>query len=76
MNGFKMYYEITGEGKPAVYIHPMVSHCGPVPGLTGNRRWIGMDLQGQGRTADTDRPMTCEEHADDIAALLTPGVTR
>src|ERR1700731_3710229 len=70
VNGLKMYYEITGEGKPAVYIHPMVSHCGLIPGLTGNRQWIAMDLQGHGRTADIDRPMTCEQHADDIAALL------
>ena len=27
VNGLKMYYEITGEGKPAVYIHPVVGHC-------------------------------------------------
>ena len=65
-----MYYEITGEGKPAVYIHPVLGHCGLIPGLTGNRQWIAMDLQGHGRTADIDRPMTCEQHADDIAALL------
>jgi pimeloyl-ACP methyl ester carboxylesterase len=70
VNGLKMYYEITGEGKPAVYIHPIVSHCGLIRGLTRNRRWIAMDLQGHGRTADIDRPMTCEQHADDIAALL------
>jgi pimeloyl-ACP methyl ester carboxylesterase len=70
VNGLKMYYEITGEGKPAVYIHPMVSHCGLIPWVTGNRQWIAMDLQGHGRTADIDRPMTCEQHADDIAALL------
>jgi pimeloyl-ACP methyl ester carboxylesterase len=38
--------------------------------LTTNRQWIAMDLQGHGRTADIDRPMTCEQHADDIAALL------
>jgi pimeloyl-ACP methyl ester carboxylesterase len=65
-----MYYEIIGEGKPAVFIHPIGSHCGLVPGLTKNRQWITMDLQGHGRTADIDRPMTCEQHADDIAALL------
>jgi len=70
VNGLKMYYEITGAGKPAVYIHPVVSHCGLIPGLTGNRQWIAMDLQGHGRTADIDRPLTCEQHADDIAALL------
>jgi pimeloyl-ACP methyl ester carboxylesterase len=70
VNGLKMYYEISGEGKPAVYIHPIVSHCGLISGLTKNRQWIAMDLQGHGRTADIDRPMTCEQHADDIAALL------
>jgi pimeloyl-ACP methyl ester carboxylesterase len=70
VNGLQMYYEVRGEGKPAVYIHPIVSHCGLIPGLTKNRRWISMDLQGHGRTADIDRPMTCEQHADDIAALL------
>ena len=70
VNGLKMYYEISGEGKPAVYIHPVVSHCGLISGLTKNRQWIAMDLQGHGRTADIDRPMTCEQHADDIAALL------
>jgi pimeloyl-ACP methyl ester carboxylesterase len=70
VNGFQMYYEITGEGKPAVYIHPILSHCGLIPGLTNNRQWIAMDLQGHGRTAGIDRPLTCEQHADDIAALL------
>jgi len=70
VNGLKMYYEITGEGQPAVCIHPIVSHCGLIPALTGNRQWIAVDLQGHGRTADIDRPMTCEQHADDIAALL------
>ena len=70
VNGLKMYYEISGEGKPAVFIHPVVSHSGLIPELPKNRQWILMDLQGHGRTADIDRPMTCEQHADDIAALL------
>ncbi len=70
VNRLKMYYEITGQGRPAVYIHPVVSHCGLVPALPENRQWIAMDLQGHGRTADLDRSMTCEQHADDIAALL------
>ena len=69
-NGLAMYYEIAGEGKPAVYIHPMAGHCGLVSGLTNNRQWISVDLQGHGRTADIDRPMTCEQHADDIADVL------
>jgi pimeloyl-ACP methyl ester carboxylesterase len=70
VNGLKMYYETTGEGNPAVFIHPVAGHCGLVPGLTKNRQWIAMDLQGHGRTADIGRPMTCEQHADDVAALL------
>ena len=70
VNGLKMYYEIRGEGKPAVFIHPVVGHCGLVRELPKNRQWICMDLQGHGRTADIDRPMTCEQHADDIALLL------
>jgi pimeloyl-ACP methyl ester carboxylesterase len=70
VNGLKMYYEISGNGAPAIYIHPVLSHSGLVPQLTPNRQWIAMDLQGHGRTADIDRPMTCEQHADDIAALL------
>ena len=37
VNGLKMYYEIRGEGKPGVYIHPFVSHCGLVSGLPKNR---------------------------------------
>jgi pimeloyl-ACP methyl ester carboxylesterase len=70
VNGLKMFYQVIGEGKPAVFIHPVVSHGGLIPRLTENRRWIVPDLQGHGRTADIDRPMTCEQHADDIAALL------
>ena len=71
VNGLKMYYQISGEGQPAVYIHPIASHSGLAPALTANRRWIALDLQGHGRTEDIDRPLTCQQHADDIAALLT-----
>ncbi len=70
VNGLSMYYEIVGEGKPAVFIHPVGSQSALIPRLTTNRQWIIMDLQGHGRTADVDRPMTCEQHADDVAALL------
>jgi pimeloyl-ACP methyl ester carboxylesterase len=70
VNGLRMYYEISGEGKPAVYIHQAWSHAGAISGLTNNRQWIAVDLQGHGRTADIDRPLTIEQHADDIAALL------
>lgn len=70
VNGLKMYFEIRGEGMPAVFIPPVLGHCGLVPTLPANRRWICIDLQGHGRTGDIDRPLSCEQHADDIAALL------
>jgi pimeloyl-ACP methyl ester carboxylesterase len=70
VNGLNMYYEVTGQGEPAVYVHPLVSHVGLAKRLTSNRKWIAPDLQGHGRTADINRPMTVEQHADDIAALL------
>ena len=50
VNGLKMYYEISGEGKPAVYIHPVVSHCGLIPGLTANRQWISKVPPGTFKT--------------------------
>src|SRR5262249_26656283 len=40
------------------------------PWLARYRQLIAVELQGHGRTADIDRPMTFEQHADDIAALL------
>jgi pimeloyl-ACP methyl ester carboxylesterase len=70
VNGLNMYYEISGSGAPAVYIHQAWSHAGAVAALTENREWIAIDLQGHGRTADIDRPLSFEQHADDVAALL------
>src|ERR671933_1682617 len=41
-----------------------------VPALAESRQVIAAELQGHGRTADIDRPLTYEQMADDIAALL------
>jgi pimeloyl-ACP methyl ester carboxylesterase len=41
-----------------------------VPGLAETRRVIAVELQGHGRTADVDRPLTYEQMADDVAALI------
>jgi pimeloyl-ACP methyl ester carboxylesterase len=66
----EMAFPEIGKGAPAVYIHPLVGHAGQATRLPKNRRWIAIDLQGHGRTIDTDRPMTVEQHTDDIAVLL------
>jgi pimeloyl-ACP methyl ester carboxylesterase len=72
VNGLSMYYEIEGAGKPLVYI-PMgfgVAGTTKFPTLTRDRMLISLDLQGRGRTADIDRPLSYEQQADDVIALL------
>jgi pimeloyl-ACP methyl ester carboxylesterase len=41
-----------------------------VPALAETRQVIAVELQGHGRTADIDRPVSYELMADDVAALL------
>ncbi len=70
VNGLEMYYEIHGRGRPLVTIHPFVGLANVFPSLTRNRQLIAVELQGHGRTADIDRPLSFEQDADDVAALL------
>ena len=66
----KMYYEIHGTGRPLVLLHGAFMSATVYPALAEGRQVIAVDLQGHGRTADIDRPLTCEQMADDTAALL------
>jgi pimeloyl-ACP methyl ester carboxylesterase len=74
VNGLHLYYEIHGKGRPLVLLHGGLgagSMFGPnLPALAKGRQVILVDLQGHGRTADIDRPISVELMADDIAALL------
>jgi pimeloyl-ACP methyl ester carboxylesterase len=75
VNGLNMYYEIHGAGEPLVVLHGAymtIDAMGEVvPELAKSRQVIAVELQGHGRTADIeDRPITYEQMADDIAALL------
>jgi len=70
-----MYYEIHGTGQPLVLLHGAYSAIstsfGKIwPALAKSRQVIAVELQGHGRTADIDRPLTYEQMADDVAALL------
>jgi pimeloyl-ACP methyl ester carboxylesterase len=72
VNSLSMYYEVQGTGKPLVYI-PMgfgVAGTTELRALTQNRKLITIDPQGRGRTADIDRPLSFEQQADDVIALL------
>ena len=75
VNGIKLYYEIHGAGRPLILLHGglgAIEMFGPnLSALAKGRRVIGVDLQGHGRTADIDRPLSVELMADDIAALIT-----
>jgi pimeloyl-ACP methyl ester carboxylesterase len=74
VNGLEMYYEIYGTGQPLVMIHGgygTIPSLGEIlPRLAKTRQIIAVELQGHGRTADVDRPLTFEQLADDVAALL------
>jgi len=74
INDLNLYYEIHGEGTPLVALHGgfgMTGMFAPIlPQLSANRQVIALDLQGHGRTADIDRPLSYQSMADDVAALL------
>jgi pimeloyl-ACP methyl ester carboxylesterase len=75
VNGLAMYYEIHGEGDPVVLLHGSFmtitnNWTETIAQLSRSRQVIAVEMQGHGRTADTDREFSYENLADDIAALL------
>jgi pimeloyl-ACP methyl ester carboxylesterase len=74
VNGLEMYFEIHGTGRPLILLHGgvhAIEMFGEVlPLLAEGRQVIAVDLQGHGRTADIDRPLSYESMADDTAALI------
>lgn len=83
VNGLRIYYEIhdpethgagtRGAGVPLIALHGGLGSTemfSPILPLIGSRRVIAADLQGHGRTADIDRPISCEAMGDDIFGLM------
>src|SRR6516225_9383885 len=75
VNGLKMYYEVHGSGKPVVLLHGAFmtitnNWTGWIDELAKTRKVIAVEMQGHGRTADTQRDITQGNLADDVAALL------
>lgn len=75
VNGLNMYYEVQGDGFPLVLIHGGGSTIGTtfgriLPVLAKTHKVIAVEMQAHGHTADIDRPLSFEQDADDIAALL------
>ena len=74
VNGINLYHETHGSGRPMILLHGGLGSgemFGPVlPMLAAAHQVIAVDLQGHGRTADIDRPLTLEDMATDVAALI------
>ncbi len=75
VNGIKMYYEIYGQGKPLVLIHGggstiQTTFGRVIPLFSKGRQLICVELQAHGRTGDRNTPISFEQDADDVAALL------
>ena len=80
----QLYYEVHGGashggGRPLVLLHGGVTTIGvsfgPLLGpLSAARPVIAVELQGHGRTPDTDRPMTIEALASDIFGFSLGGL--
>lgn len=70
----RMYYELHGEGEPLLFLHGAymtIDSSGPIVSrLAETRQVVAVELQGHGRTADVDRPITYEGMADDAAAAI------
>jgi pimeloyl-ACP methyl ester carboxylesterase len=74
VNGIRLWHEIYGEGEPLVLIPgglttipEMMTMIAP---LSKRRRVVAVELQGHGRTADSDRPLAFATLGDDVAALI------
>ena len=75
VNDLRIYYEIHGSGKPLVLLHgggsTIQSTYGRVlPELAKTHLVIAVELQAHGHTLDIDRPLSFEQDADDVAALI------
>lgn len=76
VNGLHLYHEIHGEeGTPLVLLHGGMmtidlNFATLIPTLAKKHRVIGVEMQGHGRTADIERPITPANLASDVVALL------
>ena len=74
VNGIKLYYEVYGDGPPLVVLHgnggsvaSAATHYGD---LIKKYKVIAIDSRAQGRSGDTDQPLTYDQMASDVNVLL------
>src|SRR5690349_16631135 len=75
INGLEMYYEVHGDGPPLVLIHGAYMNIDNnwgalIPTFAETHQVVVMELQAHGRTTDRDTPLTYENMAADVVALM------
>src|SRR5947199_9268911 len=75
VNGIKLYHEIYGQGEPLVLLHGGLMTIGEMSTLlepfAKTHNVIAVELQGHGRTADTDRPFRSRPWATTLPRCST-----
>ena len=73
-DGVTLYYEVYGEGEPLLLVHGNGGSIGvfaaQIDFFKTHRKVIAMDSRDQGRSGDSAGPITYEQMADDLAALV------
>lgn len=73
-DGVSLYYETYGTGTPLLLVHGNGGSIGTLAAqiefFKSRYRVIAMDSRDQGRSADSDGPLTYETMTDDLAALI------
>ena len=73
-DGVKLYYETYGQGDPLLLVHGNGGSVGTLAAqidhFKAKYRVIAMDSRDQGRSADSQEPITYEKMTDDLAALI------
>ena len=74
VNGAQVWHEVYGEGAPLVVLHgglmtiPEMTNW--IEPLAKTRKIIALELQGHGRTPDTERPLALKTLGDDVAGVI------
>lgn len=74
VRGFKMYYEIYGQGEPLLMIHgnggSINNFVNQIPNFSKKYKVIAVDSRAQGKSEDLQDSLRFEMMADDFNALL------